>query len=66
MAEQIMWAVKDSIGNVRGLGDTASLAWSKLIPDDAPSVWWCNERDRLVRAGYRCIRVRITEVQDEP
>lgn len=65
MAEQIMWAVKDMDGVLRladSIADSELGAWHRFggrFYVDAMK--W---KDELTRIGYRCIRVRVTEVQD--
>lgn len=60
MAEQIMWAVKRPDGFIYA-------AWlqSKRTECLGEFAKWFGAWQPMYRKGYRCIRVRVTEVQDE-
>lgn len=61
MAEQIMWAVKGPGDEpVLSVGHSASEAWN------IAEVVHGYDRPILRMDGYRCVRVRVTEVQDGP
>lgn len=58
MSEQIMWAVKGLSGEIftETIRDTEEGAARSFAGD----LW-----EHALIGGYRCIRVRVTEVQDE-
>lgn len=63
MTEQIMWAVKTGLGNFLFNTVAPTERGARLAAE------LCDQRDwaEMQReSGYRIVRVRITEVQDEP
>lgn len=60
MSEQIMWAVKARDGRILLHTMDKTENWAKINFVGGSAGRWPEFYD----AGYRCVRVRITEVQD--